>query len=423
MHKGKRQACVKKLEDIVQNVRPPGFKGDRRTRHLKVGEASFNLIDDYLDEYESVIEDLLIHLGWAEKWSEAYLDEALRRIIANTIIAGVADGLDQLIETLSSDFQRYSRIHVVRLPLFGIQTDIDSLSLGNIVLEEMTQTKVDDIAALSDEVLDRTTSAPEIVKFAKQKNREALQSLCGKVCARFEAVAEPIRAKQRAEEETRRVIDLLRYVIPAMAPKEMRTCVGIEGDVPFSSVRTSPIYAADRTQFSMSFDSRGPLAPLHINEGTLRTMEQIGVFTVSEILKKKHSTTTEFEEAILRGIHWFADASAQTEKENAFLGLITAIETYLTPRENNPIGTAIAEGVAITLTDQLENRKKLKRKLKSYYSNRSSISHGGGKTILDSDLAELTYISGRLTRWMIDHRSQFSTIAQLLEWVEDQKLS
>jgi hypothetical protein len=422
VHDKKRQAIIKGLVKIIDNTALPGTVGERRTQHISIDGASFNLIDDTVDEYESLINELLIRLGWAEKWSEKYVDKALQSIIADTLVNNAINKVEQLFNKLVSDFDNYAQEQVVYLPLFWIQLEAPVLKLGNVALEKITQSKLEDIIAVSDFVFNQSTSPAETIEFVKEKNREALQGFLGKVCTRYEVNAEPIRAKQRAEEETRRVVDLLRYSIPALHSKDLRVCVGIEGDVPFRFFRPSPIFLADGTAFSLTLDSVGPLSPLRIDQDSLHKMEKIGVFIASEILQKDSLAITEYEESILRGIHWLANATVQTEKENAFLSLIISIENYLTPRDNNPIGTAIAEGVAITLASGFENRKRIKTKIKEYYSNRSGISHGGKKTILDRDLDELTEITGRLTMWMIQHRDQFSTIPQLLEWIEAQKL-
>ena len=47
----------------------------------------------------------------------------------------------------------------------------------------------------------------------------------------------------------------------------------------------------------------------------------------------------------MRTIYWYANSQRQFEIENQLLNLIISLETLLTPRDGNPIGTAIAEGL------------------------------------------------------------------------------
>ena len=150
-------------------------------------------------------------------------------------------------------------------------------------------------------------------------------------------------------------------------------------------------------------------------------MKQIGVFDVATLLSQE--TLTEYQETLLRGIHWFANSQTQDESENILLGLITCIETFLTPRDGGPVTTAIAESIAIIGGKDLASRKRLKKKVKGLYCLRSRISHGGKKAILDADLAALRQITAGLTMTMIQKRNDFETITAFLEWIEDQKLS
>ena len=112
-----------------------------------------------------------------------------------------------------------------------------------------------------------------------------------------------------------------------------------------------------------------------------------------------------------------------SRSDNILLGLITCIETFLTPRDGGPVTTAIAESIAIIGGKDLASRKRLKKKVKGLYRLRSRISHGGKKAILDADLAALRQITAGLTMTMIQKRNDFETITAFLEWIEDQKLS
>jgi hypothetical protein len=47
-------------------------------------------------------------------------------------------------------------------------------------------------------------------------------------CAEFCIIAEPDRALERAEEETRRVIDLIRFSVPVIYPDESRVVIGLQ---------------------------------------------------------------------------------------------------------------------------------------------------------------------------------------------------
>jgi hypothetical protein len=411
LHEKRKQDYTTKLKEIIQNVESSVQAPNRWTRHLRGNSVSFTLVDQWIDEYDAILEALLIKEGWSQKYSESYVEKLIKELIGEVLSKDDINLVQSLFENLSNNFENYSREQKVYIPLHWIQMELDQFQLGNITLVQMNQTRIDELATTINQVVDSVPNSQEEKQALIEGTRGLLQRIADKVCSEFIVIAEPDRARQRAEEETRRVIDLLRYSIPALYPRSILVSVGLVGESLVSVPRFSPVKTI------------GPLTPFQINEANLEVMERIGVLAASKILQKNPSHLNDFEDAILRGIHWLANSMVQGEKENAFLSLITCIENYLTPRDGNPIGTAIAEGVAIILGNDLESRKRLKSRIKALYRNRSGISHGGKTTILEVELVELTNLAGSLTIWMIERQSQFQSISAVLGWIENRKFA
>jgi len=142
---------------------------------------------------------------------------------------------------------------------------------------------------------------------------------------------------------------------------------------------------------------------------------------MSKVLSKLDKELGDLEKVVLRALHWFANSQTQEENENKLLNLIVCLETLLTPRDDNPIGTFIAEAVAILLADDVEPRKRLKKRVKELYRLRSAVSHGGRKAILDRDLLELESIAGTLTMSLINRMDEFESHKALFEWIDSKK--
>jgi hypothetical protein len=348
------------------------------------------------------------------------VDKALRKLLIEVSAEKHSEtAAPRYVDDLIAQFNGYSRRQTTYIPLFGLRLHTDSFEIGQVVLESMTDARVEELIGKMETNISTTRNSEEDKQQFVKINRELLMELRGLTCARFDAVAEPVRARERAEEESRRILDLLRYAVPTLYPKNYRVAVGLLGDV-FSTRRVVPIHSPQN--FNITVESIGPLAPLELSPQNVEVMEQLGVFDASAILKKPRKGLTDFEDALLRGIHWFADSQTQPELGNKLLSLMTCLETFFTPKDGNPIGTAIAEGVAILVTDGIENRRRVKQKIKDYYRMRSGISHGGRKAILESDLAVLERITQIVTEQMINRRSEFLTRQALLDWIEEQKL-
>jgi hypothetical protein len=125
---------------------------------------------------------------------------------------------------------------------------------------------------------------------------------------------------------------------------------------------------------------------------------------------------------LLRGLHWYANAQTRTDPADRVRDLVTCLEVYLTPKDGNPIGTAVAEAAAIIVARDLQDRKRMKKKIKELYSLRSAVSHGGRTSVLQQDVHDLGQIVGQLTMTLIDKLDEFTSRKDLLDWVEDQKL-
>ena len=168
-------------------------------------------------------------------------------------------------------------------------------------------------------------------------------------------------------------------------------------------------------------DSVGSVIPFEINQESLEKMNNIGVFKVSDALAKNQ--TNNFEESLIRSIHWFSVALTQDENSNSFLFLIVALEALFKAERGNSIGGTVAESVAFLMSDDLEGRKTIVAIVRKFYGKRSAVAHGGKKAISDADLHTLINITGTSIMVAIEKISEFTSQADFMSWIEDQKLS
>src|SRR4029077_10308880 len=127
-------------------------------------------------------------------------------------------------------------------------------------------------------------------------------------------IAERKRAEELAVEETRGAIDLLRFAILNLARSGWRHVVGVQGEVCQDTLTVlSHLEDGTRADYSESAVN----FQFVINQTVLQRMQQIGVFELSDMLQR--SDLTEFEQMILRGVHWLASAQSQPESQNALL--------------------------------------------------------------------------------------------------------
>ena len=75
------------------------------------------------------------------------------------------------------------------------------------------------------------------------------------------------------------------------------------------------------------------------------------------------------------------------------------------------------------LGSNLTERKRLKSRVKELYGLRSVVSHGEHSSILNKDVVDLKFIAMRLLVKMIGRREDFISRRNLIDWLEEQRLS
>ncbi|MCK4408708.1 MAG: hypothetical protein KAW67_01395, partial [Candidatus Eisenbacteria sp.] len=391
---------------------------DTRMRFLSSGpEVAFSLVDEFAEEYDSLVDDFLEEGDWSDKFGRRFVENRITELISAARESEPAE-FEGVFNTAIDALEDYSQENTVYVPLAGVTLDVPELRVGGVVLRTMTeQWAQETLKELDLPSESRKTAGGR----AEIKEAPFLHRLVGNVCAEFKAVAEPDRARERAEEEARRVVDLLRYVVPAVKREYVRVATALDGEALSRSYRTSIALSREGGSLTVASQVVGPLATLRVSDQALQRMEDVRFSAISGILAKPD--TTEFEDAILRGIHWIADALSQPEEGNALLSLITCLETFLSPRDGRPIAPSIGEAAAVLILRNTDDRKWLKSRICSYYRQRSSVTHRGKLAVSAQGLHELLSVALSLTVWMVDKSGRFSSIKDLHDWLEDVRLS
>jgi hypothetical protein len=315
--------------------------------------------------------------------------------------------------------------HTVHIPLVGIQLHTDMSPIGRVVLRKMEGAQFDALSQRVETIIRQSDgTAEEIEQLVLTQLPQILDSFRETVIAEFRMAGETEQAKTAAEAACRRTLDLLRYAIPVLYPQQPDVMVGIQGEVHNGArSRVTLAIADDGGRFTWQFQAVDTRTPFIISPDTIEAMTRLGIFEVTKILEKPDREWTDFENTLLDAIHWFANAQIEFELPYRLLSLITCLETFLTPQDGNPIGTAIAEGVAIIIGTTLDERKQLKKRVQKLYSMRSAVTHGGRKEVPDADVAELTTLAQTVIMAMIQRKDTLQDRDALLEWILEQKLA
>ena len=408
--------------DISKKFKPIGtvYKGKTIITHFE--GVTFQLMDDGVDLYQELLNDIAKNQKYQKKFSEVFINKKIQSVFSHLIKTSFDErNIDDELRKLFDYFDNYNTSYRVLVPLANLQIEDEKYEAGVVTLYKGTVQKIDKILEdIRSVVLTTENSEDGKLNTIESQSSMIINTFSNRVFSEYIVCAEPTRAKERAIEETRRVIDVLRFSIAALYDEAYKVNIAINGEI-IQNVRHVSMISTDKKHFSFGTDSVGAFLHYEINNKTIKILKDIGVNKLFNILKKEFESLTEFEKTIFRTIHWYASHTIQDEIENKLLNLITSLETLLTPRDGNPIGNAIAEGAAIIYTEGIENRRKIKKRIQVLYRTRSAVSHGGKKSVTEQDIFDLKFIIRNIISILIEKLSEINTQRDLLNWIEDKK--
>lgn len=382
---------------------------DKRSMGGSDEDGIFFISGEQLEIFDEISAKIRGKKEFHETLSERFVSTELFQAVGKLRLKADSKNCETLLDELITNLSESIRDQIVYVPLQGIVIagPVQETKFGCVTLFRMDETRLD-----------------EALGYSKTVFGNANADFLGRTVAAFECRAESTRAVEWAKEEVSRALDILWYAMPffehyAVILKSFS--FGIDGTVPES--RLCPVMRRERQEPGAAMDwESSSTSPFRLDQSTIQRVNDVGGARLSLALQKTRASQTDFEKIMLRAVHWFANAQIEQERENELLSLVTCLETFLTPKDGNPIGTAIAEGTALLLEEDLEPRKHMKKRVKELYNMRSGVSHGGEKAIPDAKLEELRDITKRFVEKMIGMVDNFESQKALLQHIEDKKL-
>jgi hypothetical protein len=419
MHKNALKDVAGQLKAIAERMEHPDGLPNGGTPILAGSERaeSFQLGDDAYGDLLKLVKALHGHYG--SKYSEEHIHRELDDVLRRVLEVHSADIIQAEIERIDQDFEAFNESHFIVVPLAGVELAINELQLGNVKLVRLQGDAAEALRARCRSVLTRNTAHTEAQKEQIFKEIEGgeLSKVLGRTCATITVSGENHRAVEVALDETRRAVDLLRY-LTLFIPGRRKYSLGIQGEIGDGKRTTVAIRTDEESVHYLGVANYDVLA---IGQWHVELMKNLGILDLSDLLQKPQRTN--FEQALIRAVHWLASGQAQFENENALLNFITCIEALLKPSAQEPITAAIAEGTAILIRKTLDERKEVKKQVKDFYQKRCTLTHEGEGQILDADLRGLKKLALELTVHLVGRRGEFTSQQQLRSWLEDKKLS
>lgn len=332
----------------------------------------------------------------------------------------------ELVRGLVADLDRQASTEwVVYLPLAGISSiSGNSLKIGRTCLKYMNSVQMSALFEKIDAIFVNRRAQGDKSEIGRDEFvRGRIETLKDTVCAIHHVTAESGRAIEIAEEQTQEILDLLSYFISFIHSRDYKGAVRLQGEMA-GGHRTTVLLSPTNDLFYLANRRTGAYMPVEFTKDDIKAMNALGIFNVSAVIETGRPTP--FQKTVLAGIRWFAASQRQDTPEIEFVNLVTCLENCLTPGDGSSIRASIAEGCAILLEDELDQRLQLKATVLEIYDIRSKIVHRGGSITSKQEksrLADLRLIARGLLAVLIKRIDEFKEKQSLLTWIESQKLT
>jgi Apea-like HEPN len=433
------KAFIVRLKRIAENLLiPPGFEeaGEKSIGSGRT-EGCYTYGDDSYEQFNKIINDLLLNYNWSNRFSKRFLGNKINTILAKAIEVQSTSSIEEDFPRLISEYESFDTEQLIITPCLGFAiSEPGFLNLGRVTLRQYDDKVFKELNDRGERI--RTTCSPNATEQQRNYMARMFDEHIGskakdKACSEFSVVAENRRATELALEETRKAITLVRYaaLFADISPiyqmtneqiardEDERYFIGILGDVSNEGRRSICIPKNDS---NIVYSSSKTSSKFVIDNQTVERMDQVGVFVLSSLFQKNETDRTEFQKVLLSALRWLASAQTQVDDRIAFLNLMTCLETIFKIRPGDPISASISSGVAMVTSSDVSKRKERKKKIVDLYTLRSKLTHEGEITISAYHLFQLTNIVRDFMMVLIKNTDKFTAHSDFIDWLEDQKM-
>lgn len=415
MHEERIKRYVKRIAEVVDGATIGLDDPKPIPRPRTDGSRSYALVDEVDNKKTRIVSDLLKVEGWSTKFSQEFVEGKISTIVSKNVGTPDNSGIEPMFRELLRDFLEFQKSKTVLIPLEGIVLKVPELRLGKIRLVPATSEYLNGLRKDAERVAQETNDTDDERAEALRSMNEMIDHFRDSVCAERVIVAENARAREIAREELRLTVALLNFMVDALTPDFYKARVGLRGE--FSRGLRIEL-AKDGDSFGWQTLPTGPRAPLIIDDKVLAAIKTLKIPELADqVTSEKFDADATFEGTILTAIHFHSHSTELPDPTDKVLNLITAIESFF-ETGGKQIANTVANGCALVLCNKLDDRLKMKRLIKKLYGLRSSVSHFGKGTVLESDIKELSFISWQFICFAIESRSKYKDKAAFNEWVE-----
>jgi hypothetical protein len=415
MHNKQIESIAQALHSVAQAAQAPSagpLSGLRMHNDI-----AYTLSPEAIALYGEQVRALLEYDRFSQHFSEAHLRKKLNAVLAKAIqnpLTDVKGALRELVEECGSAQPVVS----VYIRLDGVRFDLPQpLEIGSVTARSGDDELFADLDAKKRTVLKGVIGNRRNKAAASRKTGQSYRKAFRGGCVLEYAVdAEPARAVERAQEECRFVVDMLRLLSKFRYPMGEDVRIGLLGERPRMEVYS---FATSTEAFHPDVHRRGSVFTFELNHAALEKLKDLGLLDLARDLAA--NTASKVDILLKRAIHWLSVGLAQDEAESSLISFIVALECFFKPEQGSSITGAVAEGVAFALGADSDGRRHLAKRVREFYKKRSKLAHGGSVVFSETDRVLLVRLVIGVICEFLERRRELKSTDDIVDWLEGLK--
>lgn len=262
--------------------------------------------------------------------------------------------------------------------------------------------------------------APEQEDKIKEYFENKIRPTQGYTAAVMEVVAEQQKAHDILLDEANKSLALARvFTHSSILPSKTSPCV-LWGT---GHIDMSLVFLVEDGKFGgsrqaiLSPDSRA----VFLNTQHIDYSFKIGLQRLHDILIA--NKRSELDEAVLEAVLLYSRCTVAKEPTDKLVYILVGLESILLRDPNEPVTQSLSERIAFLVARDLEKRKQVVQAIKKAYKLRSDFLHHGASFESLEILRQLMEIAWNAVRGLIGSTCELKTRKELLDYLDDQRLS
>jgi hypothetical protein len=330
-----------------------------------------------------------------------------------------------LIDKLESDAVAKVRTWHYYMAVEGVILKTPDIEFGNHKLFQMDQARLDSLLSQYFGIIEQMPVSDKVKQFHREQTQSEFDhahDLRDKACFRLEIDGDENRAEELAIDEASPIIQILTFLGHGYHWSTQKCLIGL-GAAFTPQMRHFPRVSADLTTAGVSSQWTSDRRILEIDDSALARMNELGLPEFIEIYERRDSDISDIERALLRALQFFYNGYTALETTTEYMNYIMILECFLSPSDKEQLSTTIAEGAAILLKQDCEQRMELKKYVKSLYTKRSSLVHGKRGNIDLISVRDAQYLSFKLIELVLKNRKLWKYQDDIAAHIDNIKFS